>query len=167
MLINDDAQLSFCLDLEIDPLWCSWFSGLIDGEGSFIVSVSQNEHWRGCYVALIIEMRDDDAETLIEIQRTLKCGNISYRQRKNRLVKSNGQVTWRVQNHGDTRFILLPLLDRYPLRSRKRYDYILWRDAVLIMGKYKNTESDMRYTELARIRDTLSAIRKYKNDRKH
>lgn len=118
-----------------DPLWCAWFSGFLDGEATFnIIHRSQS-----FLCDLRVKLRADDATVLREVHATLKCGGLYERlpcyssRMRNYHRGDNHQALWTVQNRAENRHVIIPLLDRYPLHSKKARDYSFWREAVLLL----------------------------------
>ena len=122
-------QSAFDIDLDIDPLWCAWFSGLVDGEGSFCIDVQNNTRSIKAYLA--INMRADEFEGLRKIQDTLHCGNLVYQHC--RKGNRNPAYQYRIEAKSSIGNILIPLFDRYHLRMKKRRDYEIWRKAALLI----------------------------------
>lgn len=104
-----------------DAGFAYWLAGLIDGEGHFAIK----KHTRGTHApAFTLKMRADEMGTLEQIERTLRIGSLSLEKRK-----GNPMAKWTVQDkQGCQR--LVDLLDKYPLRAKKRLDYATWREAV-------------------------------------
>ena len=137
-------QVAFDIDLHLDPLWCSWFSGWIDGEGSF-TSYTQRSH-RGISCRLAVMLRDDDAPLIYDVKDILHCGVISRRtelmqDKRNR----KDQISWTCNNTGACRQILVPLLDAFPLRSKKNNDYKIWRKLVMAISENRHLDGDRDY----------------------
>ena len=125
-----------------DPRWLSWFSGLVDGEGCFLIGRVQVPYYE---VKFVINMRADDRPMLEEIKNTLGFGRLAYRQRGK---IGHPTVAFEVSKATDL-LKLVRLFDEYPLRSRKRRDYEVWRVAVLLRQTRKNAR-DVHVEELLR-----------------
>ena len=126
----------------ISAEWASWFSGLVDGEGSFII-FRAGARWHSA--VFVLNMRADDRPMLDEIRRTLGFGAI-YRRPRGRI--GHPSHAYHVSRAKDM-LALVRLFDRYPLRSRKRRDYEVWRTFVLLHASPKNA-TDPRLAELFR-----------------
>lgn len=123
-------QQSAFLDLEQnqpDPNWCSWFSGFIDGEGCFMLRVTNNHP----QLEFRIQLRDDDKDVLIQIQKTLGCGYTEPHRQSN--PNWSPAFMFRLSRINHIVNILIPILDKYPLRAKKMNDYKLWREAALVV----------------------------------
>ena len=126
----------------MDKLWSAWFSGLVDGEGCFAFDK------RTLAARFDIGLREDDLETLKDIEMRLGCGHVSvyskgYRRHNGSLA---GEARYSLCHSGHIENLLIPLLDDYPLRSRKRGDYSLWRKAIVLgkNGGRKTNEKQIR-----------------------
>ena len=100
-----------------------WLAGFIDGEGCFVVK----GHTRGTYApSFAVKLRRDDRAILVAAQRFVGAGVVAD-------VEGDGvskpQVKWTVQDREGCQR-LVDILDKYPLRAKKRLDYATWREAV-------------------------------------
>jgi hypothetical protein len=103
-----------------------WFSGLFDGEGCLVA----NKDKRGSlHIAAQIAVRVDDTEMLRHVQRHLG-GKLSPNNPK---PPSRPKVQWSLRGGIETLIkIIIPLFDQYPLHSKKRLEYTLWRQVVIM-----------------------------------
>jgi hypothetical protein len=108
-----------------------WFiTGFTDAEGSFMISITQNEKsklkWR-VIPSFAIHIHNKDISLLNQIQKFLGVGNV----RKN----SNTTALFRVDNFKEIQ-VIINHFDRFPLLSVKASDYILFKECYnLIMQK--------------------------------
>jgi len=154
-------QSAFGFDLQLDPLWCAWFSGWIDGEGCFMSRVKKVG--LGISPILRVGVRNDDADLLVYVKNTIKCGLIIHSDKQYERDKGKNArdaIEWRCVDFGACRHILIPLFDEYPLHSKKKHDYVIWRELVIDLyeGKHLNGGHD-RCFDLCR---QLSNAKKYK-----
>mgnify|MGYP001603775426 CR=1 FL=1 len=125
-------QPAFDIDLKFDPLWCAWFTGWVDGEGCFISQIHNDS--LAITPVLTVSLREDDRNILREVKETLRCGVLYEKSRKHDRENGKGckdQIAWKCGSLGQCRHILIPLFDKYPLRSKKARDYKIWRELVL------------------------------------
>jgi hypothetical protein len=120
--------------VSLDVEFLNWFAGMLDGEGFFFVQFYQ--HKNGALPLTLrveITLRDDDLAVLEHIQQKTGFGQI-YR-RKARTATSCPQATWRV--HKQECLPFLELLEKVPLRSKKRRDYEIWKKAALEFAQFQ------------------------------
>lgn len=138
-----------------DAGFAYWLAGLIDGEGHFAIK----KHSRGTHAPFFqLKMRADEEGTLRAIERRLRIGTINQEEHD-----PNPLVKWTVQDkEGCQR--LVDLLDKYPLRAKKRLDYGIWRDAVC---EWTDRPRGNRWhggtdnSRMAGLRERIMAVRKY------
>lgn len=140
--------------MNLSPEWCSWFAGLVDGEGCFTLKKNRG---RWMLPELRILMRADDKPMMEEIRTTLGFGYV-YGSRV-RPDGKNSMCSFRVSHRRDL-LALVRLFDVYPLRSRKRRDYEIWRVAVLLHQDRKNAVQ----VHVAELMEQIRAVRVYRED---
>ena len=146
-----------------------WFAGLVDGEGSFGITMGHRSHRKnmpGCQFSL--SLRNDDAEVLEYIQRTLGVGGVHYRERgeTNRqgyLSKPRADL-W-IHKKGELP-LLVELFRHYPLRSKKRLAFEVWARAVDLWtsGEWRGrwtSEKQVVAEEMQRLREEIKLARQY------
>ena len=106
-----------------DDAFGNWIAGMTDGDGSFNIIGKTNF---ACNFSL--GLRDDDASILQKIQQELQFGKISWGTKRK---TSNPSCIWHISSKFAC-LALIKLFDKYPLKSKKRNDYIIWREAVLL-----------------------------------
>lgn len=121
-----------------------WFSGLVDGEGCFYFSVQKGNVGAGFSIC----MRCDDAPMLEYINRTLGVGNTGEQ-----ITATTVATSFRVGAFADC-VALKRLFDRYPLQSKKRYDFLLWSEIVEAGYEYGNLKSHTPW-----VADVISAMK--------
>lgn len=144
-----------------DDAFGSWLAGLVDGEGSFQIREQEGKH----RPALQLKFRDDDLPTLILIQQRLGFGDINgpygpYRKHRSwgqDDYRSRPQAYWYAQNRADCRRVV-DIFDRFPLQSKKRHEYPIWREAVL---EDCSTQPDQN--RLEQLKRDLEALRRHYN----
>lgn len=115
-----------------------WFSGIMDGEGHFAASYKTKEktigeHYWGRYTitGIQISLRWDDYEILNYIKSTLGIGNLYKVNQKGSAPKG----MYRIGKTEDLNDLIVPLLEKYPLRSKKAREFPLWRECVGIISR--------------------------------
>lgn len=114
--------------LDVSDRFGNWFAGLFDGEGCLTARVQRRDTYTTLSFAAKIALRDDDQEVISHIQNYL--GGNTHRDERNQpgsYDESADQVKWRMSSISDVCEILIPLFDQYELRSKKRFEYEIWR----------------------------------------
>lgn len=128
-----------------------WLAGLIDGEGSFNLYRKP----AGNYLAsMVVMLRDDDKEALLFCHRRTRIGSV-YTSPSKRAIR------WSVRKATDTRALVM-VLDRFPLQTKKGFDYLLWREAIIgwpVKGKSKSFD----WSHIAELKRLMEEGRKYKD----
>jgi len=120
-------------------------AGLLDAEGYFGIAEMNGGRSLSCEMRMAV--RDDDVDLLFALARFTGIGVVRRIE-----VRGNPQCAWTVYRQDDAAG-LVRLLDRCPLRSRKRHDFAVWRAAVDAWVATEPTRFD-RMRELRRaIRD--------------
>lgn len=139
-----------------DREFCAWFSGLIDGEGCFLIDKNLQCKFR-------ISMRNDDSPMLKMIADKLGFGY--YRQIQRAAYYTGGNWHKPTSAYAVTSVreckLLVQLLDEHPLKSKKQNDYKVWRQAVLEAERLFQIKRADR-TLLSRLREEIKIVRKYK-----
>lgn len=142
---------------DVDDAFLHWFAGFVAGEGCFqVYKYSEGEYY---YARLVVAVRDDDADTLVQIQERLGIGAVYYRApHKGSSPNARPQCAWRVYSIPEC-LQLVEIFDHHPLRSSKQADYLVWRDAVRELSKpYKQRNLDfLRYC-----RDKSRFVKRYR-----
>lgn len=140
----------------MDDAFGYWFSGFVDGEGHFDVRHTPS----GSIVCrFIIGLRANDLAILEECRDTLGIGKIRIQQCKGGI---RTQARWSVDRKADVAK-LVAVLDRYPLRAKKRNDFALWKRAV---GLWMQVRSRRRHdwTEMQLIAAQIREVRRFDSD---
>lgn len=140
-------------------LWSEGYhlAGAIDGEGSFNIIRRAKGKAYGCLFAL--GLRADDEE-FVRLLRSWagEIGNvyIARRNPKNELKhprNSKPVAMWVVTRPDDCRR-LAAILDEFPLRSKKRRDYEVWREAL-------DAWAERNWGRMAVLFDLIRQVREY------
>ncbi len=141
-----------------------WLSGITDGEGCFMIEHRVTNWRRGkkislvglpseFYPSFIIGLRADDKAVLEEISQQLGFGYVYY---KKPTLRGNASFTLRVSGKHCLR--LIEIFDKYPIMSKKRRDYQVWRSFTL--ARYMDVKD---YEFLSQCFRGIKEVRKYKN----
>lgn len=112
-----------------------WFSGLADGEAHFGASIGINKGYRNLVTVFLIGLRIDDVEVLYHIKHNLKVGRVLAHHRwKTNTPLQRHQADFRIGCAQQLQEVIIPLFDRYPLRTKKQNDYKVWRKIIMEYG---------------------------------
>lgn len=143
---------------ELDPEWCWWFVGLVDGEGCFDLWSSPrggHRHTKEYGTRLTIVQRDDNQAMLKEIRDTFGRGHC-YPHREVARNRHNTYVLYFITAN-DTRF-LVAFFKKYPLQGKKKLDFEIWAAAREELDKPPKARDEKRLRHLAR---AIKDVRKY------
>jgi hypothetical protein len=143
---------------DLDGSFCSWFAGLVDGEGSFQIK-HQKSHW---WCELSISLREDDKEMLLNIQKELGCGHLYFHNEINSTNGQHNRFMLRFHNLAETQF-LASLFECYPLRSKRAKDFLYWNKAIAELCKPAK-QRDLIY--LQKLYQEIRECRKFTPDSK-
>jgi hypothetical protein len=121
--------------LNVTDAFGYWFSGFFDGEGCFYF---QNTVRGVKTVGLKIRVvqRIDDRSVLEHIEKQIGCGWIVDNEYKSDKHQTKPWSDFRITKIADLAEVVVPLFDRYPLLTKKAYEFSLWRSAVGL--RYQN-----------------------------
>lgn len=105
-----------------------WFAGFFDGEGSFNFYTLYRRGIPNYRVGIHIALRDDDIEVIKFIQQNLGVGRIYRKPARN---ATNPSVEFAVRAYNELAEVIIPLFDRYPLKSRKAKEFEFWKIGVI------------------------------------
>ena len=115
--------------LRVTDEFGNWFAGFFDGEGSFDFYTGYKRRRDTDYrVGIHIALRDDDAETIEFIKKNLGVGII---YRKPARGPTNPSIEFTIRAYKDLAEIIIPLFERYPLRTKKAKQFGFWKTGVI------------------------------------
>ncbi len=108
-----------------------WFiTGLLDAEGSFVITILNNPRYKTGWTVqarMQIKMHQRDIPLILSIQNFF--GGIGYISKPN----NYSTVEFRVSTLKDIVNVIIPHFDKYPLITKKYYDYMLFKQVILFM----------------------------------
>jgi len=152
----------------IDPAFGNWLAGFADGEGYFMVAGRPPSDLAPRFG---IGLRADDRDILDEIRDRWGIGYINRRhytdcgsrkQFNATGYKSRPQYTLRVSKK-EALVVVVETFDRFPLRTKKANDFVLWREAVALYGE---PPSPSRYTSLCDLQKRIRSGREYTEEKR-
>lgn len=140
-------------------------AGLVEGEGCFAIQYRREAksarkgspvyfRWLALFA---IVFRKDDVSLLEMIKNTLGCGSIGF---------SRDTVRFQVQDIKVLEGVIVPFFERFQLYGRKRQDFELWKEAVVLLANRWGKPLVQRSTkELARLEQIRKHMLDYKSKR--
>ncbi len=123
-----------------DNLSEDWLSGFIDGEGSFYIIINKNEGYKYGYqirVGFGISQNAREVKLLHRINEDYLKG-----VGKIKLQNSTNSYLLSVDKMSSIRDIVIPLIGRIELKSRKRNDFLLFEQAVELMNSGQHLQKN-------------------------
>ncbi len=116
-----------------------WLSGFCDGESTFGLKAGvqyDRPRPRINHSALFrITLRDDDASILSDIQSYWQCGIIIFNNNiRSKIPNAKPVAAYCVQAVSDLMKIVVPHFEQFPLRSKKRNDFLIWKQGIALMS---------------------------------
>jgi hypothetical protein len=130
-----------------------WFSGFVDGEGCFSIARTP---W-GFRCEFIIKLRADDLPMLEAIRAELAIGRINAGAHSTAGINGKPWVRYVVAKKTEL-IRLTEILDAYPLRSKKRRDYAIWREAAI---HWANSQQPVDWSPVTEAFHALRDVREY------
>jgi len=146
----------------MDDAFGHWISGFVDGEGSFTVGRRKEKSGPIRYTPrFAIAVRADDSDVILKIRAAF--GGMGSFYAKNRLDKydspnANPQVVWQVDGKADLPKLVSHFME-FPLRAKKRRDFIVWAGAV---REYTKAHPDKE--KLSSLKSVLEKGREYQSN---
>ena len=111
-------------------LEAEWITGFVDGEGCFYVGINPHKEMTAGFQVLpefTVVQHERDVQLLHGLKSYFGCG----------VVRSNhgDRAAYRVRGKDHLLQYIVPFFDKHPLKSKKRLDYLKFRDVLLLMEK--------------------------------
>src|SRR3989344_1923541 len=158
----------------MEKLSGDYIAGFVDGEGCFALNFRRDiRHerknkpiyfiWKPQFA---IMLRGDDIEILEKIKLTLDCGSV--------IKTSKGFARYQVTDVNDLIIKIIPFFQKHKLHAKKRLDFELWVESVIIIARNKRTQvnvekgrrgftkTEWNPTDLARLEKIQEEMRQYK-----
>ena len=121
----------------------NYIAGFVDGEGCFALNFRKDIrrerknspvyfYWNAQFV-IVLGDETKDKGLLEKIKFALGCGKIT--------PNKQGHIRYSVQNIEELSKIIVPFFKKYKLYGRKKYDFALWKEAVSILTKNKQSKN--------------------------
>lgn len=117
----------------------SWFVGLTDGEGYFLITKAKSNRSSSGFLYIPqfgIGLRKDDTKVLLLLKEKLGIGtfSIANRQKKDIHMPMCRFIVSGVNSCKK----LIDIFDKFPLQTKKRRDYVVWRAFITYKLEYGN-----------------------------
>lgn len=135
-----------------------YVAGFIDGEGCFTITISKHATKTLGLDARLhfqIELRADDLEILQNIRETIGCGRIYYLSYEKYGWHPHAEL--KVSSLREITDHLIPFLNQYPLRAKKRFSYQLFLQAVELFQRKEH----LTLTGIDKLRAIRSRMNQY------
>lgn len=117
----DNSKIRDVPPVEISESYGAWLSGFVDGEACFYAG---HHPGGGVFTCFKIALRRDDKAVLLEIRDALGFGRVRDTRNKTTLLAAY-EVTSRAEC-----LAIAGIFRKYPLRSKKAEDWLLWESVV-------------------------------------
>ena len=120
--------------MELDA---QWIVGFVDGEGCFHVGINPHPEMTAGFQVLpefTVVQHERDVQVLHALKSYFGCGVVR---------KNNGdRMAYRVRGHEHLSKNIVPFFEKHPLKSRKRVDFIKFREIVILMNRGEHLTSE-------------------------
>jgi len=133
--------------------FCNYICGLVDGEGSFNISIQSDITHRNRYrlrPAFSIGLHKADKDILHEIVLFFGCG---------KLRTTCDIIKYEVSDFGSLAKIIIPFFTTYQLRTKKKKDFESF-EAICCLMKNKIHLSDESFKNILRLRSQMNLARR-------
>jgi hypothetical protein len=140
----------------------AWIAGFVAGEGCFIVSKTGG-------ISFGISLRADDADVLESIRQIMglpfPISVYSNASRRAQGQRAGDEVRLYCRNRQVCRARIIPFFDRFPIRSKKQLDFLIFKEAVLFLcqrddnGRYKKRFTNDEKEYITNLANKLQALR--------
>lgn len=142
-------------DIESKEAFKQWFVGFVDAEGSFRINAKDNNRFE---FSLAISLHKDDMKVLEIILQRLNLPNKIYTG----LNSGHPYCSISLGNKQILTDIIIPIFNKYPLLTKKHYDFSLWLEA---FNLYNSTNLKERGIISQNILDIKNKMNKLSEDK--
>ena len=119
--------------MELDA---QWIVGFVDGEGRFHVGINPHPEMAAGFQVLpefTVVQHERDVQILHAFKSYFGCGVVR---------KNNGdRMAYHVRGHEHLSKSIIPFFEKHPLKSRKRVDFVKFREIVILMSRGEHLTS--------------------------
>ena len=118
-------------------LEAQWIVGFVDGEGCFHVGINPHQDMSAGFQVLpefTVVQHARDVQILYALKAFFECG----------VVRSNhaDRMAYRVRRLEHLREIVVPFFEKHPLKSKKRIDFLKFRDVLELMARGEHLQQE-------------------------
>ena len=132
---------------KLDP---NWLTGFVDGEGCFHIGISKHPELRFGYQILpelTVVQHKRDIDLLYRMRSAMGCGVV----RRNH----GDRYCWRVRNLKNLAEIIVPFFGKYPLKSKKRIEFLKFANVIRMMVESKHLTKE-GFDQICQIASTMN-----------
>jgi hypothetical protein len=114
-----------------------WIVGFVDGEGCFHVGINPHQEMTAKFQVLpefTVVQHERDVQVLHALKSYFDCGVV----RKNH----EDRMAYRVRGHEHLSKNIVPFFEKHLLKTRKRVDFIKFREVVNLMNQGEHLKSE-------------------------
>ena len=118
----------------------AWLSGFTDGEGCFHLRQDTrtfknwpDKQYTTSAACFDITIRADDIGILQLVRSFFQCGTLIIRKRQYKNHGGKPSAVYKVHRTDDLATIIVPHFLKNPMLAKKRKDFLVWKDAVLLL----------------------------------
>lgn len=127
-----------------------WLTGFVDGKDCFFVIVTSA---KDVTLKFTIMLRNEDIQLLYAIKKFFGYGHIE---------QTKEHSYYQIDKLETLALVVVPFFERNALLTKKKLDFLMFRDAVLILKKEKN-ESGLEQDSFDKIRKIETKIKHHQN----
>jgi hypothetical protein len=153
---NDNKSQNFSthasdLTINLNP---AWVAGIIDSEGNFSILVQKTTSGYKLSLAFKVTQKGHSKGILLALQRYFGCGNIYIDNKK------EGAYKFSVNRIDDIVNYVIPLIDKYSLRTSKNLDYKDFKKVALLMKDKQHLNPKVK-EEIVLIKNNMNSLRSF------
>lgn len=110
--------------------FAAWLTGFTDGEGCFLLYEKTSKQRANAH--FVLALKADDILTMRHIKAFLKCGHLG-------IYPYSGHRQGKMARYAATKIPdllknIISHFDKYPLMTKKKRDYQIWKEGVLFLA---------------------------------
>ena len=129
-----------------------YITGLVDGEGSFSISIQKDPTHRLGYrlkPSFSLGLHKEDLRILNEIRDNLDCGTIYFNKK---------MVQLKVEDIDSLVDKVIPFFEKYPLRAKKKEDFEIFKKVVLMMSRKEHVNNVHGFLKILKLRSQMNMV---------